>query len=260
MGDINANVIYYSTFPKTVLSKTRLAMLEDESVKEVINILHESSDSFQTDKRPSMMVLFLAIPGSGKSSLCNDLTPNMLGIFTNKRKLLVKEGDKVKGKYESVVQQQALDNTTSVIIADKNVPPISWLSVSDLCSQSQSVAVAVFPENLCDTHVGEGGMRFVYPFSLDYLAVYVSRGLGRAQNSHNEKLDSASDLACMIIVKFLCLYRKKTNKSLENDLQNFGERVQPSHKNPFFKEKNNTCPPILNRLCVVQSICKLATI
>ena len=47
MGDINANVIYYSTFPKTVLSKTRLAMLEDESVKEVINILHESSDSFQ---------------------------------------------------------------------------------------------------------------------------------------------------------------------------------------------------------------------
>ena len=27
----------------------------------------------------------------------------------------------MKGKYESVVQQQALDNTTSVIIADKNV-------------------------------------------------------------------------------------------------------------------------------------------
>ena len=58
MGDINANVIYYSTFPKTVLLKTRSAMLEDESVKEVINILHESSDSFQTDERPSMMVFF----------------------------------------------------------------------------------------------------------------------------------------------------------------------------------------------------------
>lgn len=218
--------------PKTVLSETPTNMLTDESVKEVINALQESSDLFQTDERPGMVVFFPAIPGSGKSELCKDLTPNTLGIINN-RKLLVKEGDTVKGKYYSVVQQHTLDNPASIVIADKNVPPVSWNSISHLCLHSQSMAVAVFPEDLCDTHLGG----FVYPFSLEYLAVCLSRVLGRAPNSHNGKLDSASDLACMIVVKFFCFYRNKTNVGLQNDLQFLGKGCNKIIRIPFFKDK-----------------------
>lgn len=223
--------------PKNALSETPTAMLKDDSVTELINALQESSDSFETDERPGMVVFFPAIPGSGKSELCNDLTPNMIGIAKN-RKLLVKEGDKIKGKYYSIVQQQALDNPAAVIIADKNVPPVSWNSISHLCSQSQSMAVAVFPENVGDTYVGDEPMRFVYPFNLEYLAVCLSRVLGRAPNSHNGKLDSATALACMIVVKFFCFYRNKTNKGLENDLQFLGKGFNKILRIPFFKDKD----------------------
>lgn len=227
--------------PKTALLQTPTTMLEGDNVNGLINTLQESSDSFQTDERPGVVVFFPAIPGSGKSSLCQGLTPGMLGM-TGKRKLLVEEGDKVRGKYYLTVTQKALDNPASVVIADKNVPPASWPLISDLCSQSQSVAVAIFPEGMENTHIGEGPMRFVYPFSLEYLAVCISRVLDRAPNSHNGKLDSATDLASMIVVKFFCFYRHKTYEALEKELHCLGKGCNNIIRIPFFSGKEAHFP------------------
>jgi len=235
--------------PKTALLQTPTTMLEEEYVNGLISTLQESSDSFQTDERPGVVVFFPAIPGSGKSSLCEGLAPSITGT-TGKRKLLVEEGDKVKGKYYLIVKQKALDNPASVVIADKNVPPTSWPLISDLCSQSQSVAVAIFPEGMENTHIGEGPMRFVYPFSLEYLAVCISRVLGRAPNSHNGKLDSATDLASMIVVKFFCFYRHKTHEALEKELHCLGKGCNRIIRIPFFKGKESHFPDDLRQALI----------
>merc|ERR1712130_222938 len=55
--------------------------------------------------------------------------------------------------------------------------------------------------------------QYYFPFSLPFLALCMSRVLNRQPNTHNGKLDMATNNACMIVVKFYCLYRSNSVSS-----------------------------------------------
>ena len=209
----------------------------------VLKQLKESSDSFQTDERPGMVVFFPVIPGSGKSALCSGITTEALGVG-NSRKLLVREGDKVKGKFYAVVEKEVLDVPAAILIADKNVPPISWSSISNICTKSRSVAVAVFPTGMEDTVIGDQISSHIYPFSLHYLAVCMYRVLSRDRNTHNGKLDAATETACMIVIKFYCLYRNVTNAQLGQRISTLGKSANTKITVPFFKDGQLPALPV----------------
>jgi len=186
-----------------------------------------------------LIVFFPAIPGSGKSSLCENLEVDLSSMSID-RKVLVREGDKIQGKYYQVIQKDSLDNPGSLLVVDKNVPPVSWQSIESICAKSRYIAAAVLPEGMSDTVIINGDHSYVFPFTLTYLAICMSRVLSRAPNSHNGKLDSASELACMIVVKFFCFYRKKATCKLEEGLQSIGPAPGKVIKVPFLK--NDTKP------------------
>lgn len=194
-----------------------------------------SMQSFQVDDRPGLIVFFPMIPGSGKSSLCQDITENSLGI-ENDRKLILREGDKVKGKFYKQIEKTILEAPACIAILDKNVPPASWFSISDLGAKSRSVLAAVLLKDMEDTTISNALSSHVYPFSLQFLAVCMSRVLDRKPNSHNGKLDAAADLACMIVVKFFCLYRDTTNEQMKDRFATMGTSCGVEFSVPFFKQ------------------------
>lgn len=214
----------------------------NNSVLQVIDKLKTASASFQTDDRPGLIVFFPAIPGSGKSSLCQNLEENLSSI-SQERKIIVREGDKTQGKYYQVIEKDTLDNPGSLLVIDKNVPPISWQSINGICTRSRYIAAAALPEEMSDTVVSSGNESYVFPFTLAYLAVCMSRVLSRPPNSHNGKLDSASELACMVVVKFFCFYRNRTCGKLHEGLDNIGSEPAKVIKISFFK--NEATPIVL---------------
>ena len=201
----------------------------DSKAKEVMSTLKESSDKNRRDERPGAIVYFPSIPGSGKSSLCSNTTPESICIGDD-RQLIMMEGDQVKGKFYNVVRQEILTKPASIAILDKNVPPASFSSVHSLCVESKSIAVPVLFDDMADTLVGSR----VYPFTLQHLAVCMSRVLRRQPDTHNGKLDSATNTACMVVVKFYCLYRNMTATVLKERVLNIGHNSKAIVV-PFFR-------------------------
>ena len=201
----------------------------NDTAKEVLAKLNEYRGSELPDEKPGIIVYFPMMPGSGKSSICRDITADALGIG-NGRKLVHMEGDQVKGKFYGVVAKELLAKPSSVAILDKNVPPTSFPAVHTLCVESKSIALPVLPMGMIDTYVGVD----VYPFSLQFLAVCMSRVLNRKSGSHPGKLDAATESACMVVVKFYCFYRHLTAAQLKNKLMYVGIQGNPIFI-PFFK-------------------------
>ena len=178
----------------------------------------------ETDEGPGILVFFPGIPGCGKSFLAGHVSVDELrnvrpGAKSKPaRKLLVLVGDATKKKYWSVVQDSRKRDTSSVVIADKNAPPISFETISTICFVTKALAVPVLPDVLALQTTEVHGIRsvkndksqdkkHVYPFSLAYLAVCLARVVSRPPGSHAGKLDRATARACMVVIKFYGFYR-----------------------------------------------------
>lgn len=220
----------------------------DDPAKAVMSKLKESCQNNQADERPSLVVYFPSMPGSGKSSLCQHITANSLAM-DGSRQLVLMEGDAIKqqgkAKFYDVARRR-LGKGPAVAILDKNVPPSSFAAVHGLCVESESVAIPVLLEGMRDTVVGDGASSHVYPFSLQHLAACMSRVLRRPPKSHTGKLDSATRNACMIVVKFYCFYRNMPLSVLKEKLLSIGCRAALKDELqeklvspwlPFFREK-----------------------
>jgi hypothetical protein len=205
----------------------------DETAKAVIQTIATPN---QTDERPGLIVYFPSIPGSGKSTLCSNIEEVTLASH-NDRSVIVREGDKVKGKFYIEMEKDIFTRRGCICVLDKNVPPVSFSSVHDLCSVSNCISAAVLPAGMKDTVVGND----IYPFSLEFLAVCMNRVLSRKGNAHNGKLDSATPNCCMIVAKFYCFYRHMSVSVLRERLLNVGTANQPIEV-PFFPR--NEVPPL----------------
>ena len=223
-SDLDTAIEYMHTndMAKAVLKQLKSCMTKDNG----------------SDQRPGLIVYFPSIPGSGKSSLCQNITSDMLGIG-NDRPLVLLEGDQVrtqgKGKFYKVVEKELLKKPYSIAILDKNVPPASFSSIHNLCIESKSVALSILPTGMQDTVVGNEVSSHVYPFSLHYLVVCMNRVLRRQSDSHSGKLDAATENACMVVVKFYCFYRDISTLLLKEKMRNVGYKGTDISV-PFFKE------------------------
>ncbi len=215
-----------------------LAFLRNnEAAKKMMEHLKDSTKSNELDERPGLLVFFPAIPGSGKSSLCENITADV--AERNGRRIVLMESDKVKnqvkGKFYNVVTKEILSQPSSVAILDKNVPPTSFSCIDALSYESRSIALSVLPIGLVDTRVGHDSSSHVYPFPLHYLAACMYHVLSREATTHIGKLDAGTKNACMIVVKFYCLYRHMTVEVLKQNLRKVGYHCQVTQI-PFFKE------------------------
>ena len=192
----------------------------------------KSSGDASLDERPGLIVYFPSMPGTGKSSLCRELSNESLDMGSD-RKLLVKEGDQIKGQFYKIVTKEVLNNPASVVIVDKNVPPASFSSVHNLSIGSRSFALPVIFSGMEDTSIGQ----HTYPFTLKHLAVCISRVLKRDAKSHKGKLDSGTKNACLIVVKFYCFYRNLTVERLVSKLRSIGCSQCEELTIPFFTKQ-----------------------
>jgi len=232
--------------------KTTIEYLHtNNAAKEVMSKLKSClKDSSKSDERPGLIVYFPSIPGSGKSSLCKDIDSD--NTLTCGRHVQLLEGDQVKkqgeGKFYDVVEKLLLTNPgSSITILDKNVPPISFSAIHKLCVERKCISLPVLPMGMEDTIVDNT----CYPFSLRCLAVCISRVLQRQPNTHGGKLDSATDNACLICVKYYCFYRNMTEATLKEKLQTVGGyQGEEIVKVPFFKKDASSLdlPPDLKTI------------
>mmetsp|Transcript_8810 Transcript_8810/g.22165 ORF Transcript_8810/g.22165 Transcript_8810/m.22165 type:complete len:1405 (+) Transcript_8810:822-5036(+) len=205
----------------------------------------------------------LVEPSRGKSTVVNtDSGPFATSNErepTNEsgRTVIVKEGDVIGKKYWDIVtgdlsplsassgknrgkknskkqkaEQNSSNNQTDqnskrlpvTFIADKNVPPPSWPKIGQVVAESNTVPIAVLPDDSCFQTTTIQGSRnrdgsfnyetsHFYPFSLKFLAVCMLRVLNRPPNSHNGKLDSSTEEACMVVVQFFSFYRYLSRES-----------------------------------------------
>ena len=211
----------------------------NDTTKDIIDRLKACGIHGDMDERPGLVVYFPSIPGSGKSSLCQDITADtlLLGVSNNDREVVVMEGDQTVGKFYQVVTKQRLTNPSSIVILDKNVTPTSFVTVDTVCRQSQggSLAVPVLPMGMIDTYVSKESTSFLYPLSLQFLAVCISRVLNRTPATHPGKLDAATETACMVVVKFYCFYCNMSASRLKEKLLNIGNQGKVLFI-PFFKD------------------------
>jgi len=226
---------------------------------DVMQKICDKSDAFKEKQRPGLLIIFPVIPGSGKSSLCKDIIPIMLGIEDG-REVVVRAGDRVKGKYYRVVETEKYEDPSSIYIADKNGAPSSWRTILDICTKSKGYPIAAVPDSLafCDTSITstvEKGsdniveIRYDYPYSLHYLAVCMLRVLQREPSTHDGKLDSGCQTACMIVVMFFCLYRDITTEKLLARFTRGNSNSNPVITVPFFaKEELPNLPDVLDKV------------
>ena len=218
--------------------QTTIAYLHsNDAAKEVMSKLKRClKDTAKSDERPGLIVYFPSIPGSGKSSLCKDIDSDR--TLACDRHLQLLEGDQVKkqgeGKFYDVAEKLLLTNPcSSITVLDKNVPPISFSAIHKLCVERKCIPLPILPMGMDDTLVDNS----CYPFSLQNLAVCISRVLQRQPNTHSGKVDSATDNACMICVKYYCLYRNMTEAILKEKLHMVGGyQGKEIVKVPFFKK------------------------
>lgn len=206
---------------EVVSNEESSAAVEEKEMDKIVPIISELSASLPSqDKGPGLLVFFPAIPGCGKSTLCsesvNKAIVKAMADASNGSFVTTCEGDRVNGKYWPHVMKQRLEKTSSVLLADKNAAPASWSSIADICDKSHALPVPVLPDSVALStvvveHTSPSASRLSrqcsYPFSLQYLAVCILRVLMRPTGSHNGKLDRSTEDACMVVVKFYCLYR-----------------------------------------------------
>lgn len=207
----------------------------DETAKDLMRKLKDFSKENESDDRPGVIIYFPSIPGSGKSTLCESLTADSLGIGSD-RKLALIRGDEVKGKFYNVAAKEILAQSSCVAILDKNVPPISFASIHELCLESKSIAIYLLFAGMGDTWVGVETSSQVYPFTLHFLAACMSRVLNREPETHAGKLDASTENVCMVVVKFYTFYRNMTVALLKEKLQGIGY-LSKEVLIPFFKEE-----------------------
>jgi hypothetical protein len=186
---------------------------------------------------PSLVLLmsfYCSCRGCGKSTLLHDcdqiqqrLEPESGESST--RRLIVRVGDKVKGKYWPTVTTERLQAQSSVYLADKNVPVSTWELVGKVAATSKGVAVPVIPDSgALETVTIEGihGLdgdvkdtrKHFYPFSLRYLAVCMTRVCDRVAGTHAGKLDRGTSRACLIVMKFFSMYRYIAAENFCNEI------------------------------------------
>ena len=248
----SSTVLVPANDSKTITAQASEHFLSElEKIKLVFQVEGTSSSP-----RPGMLVFFPSMPGAGKSSVAGEETEKQLrddlAEYGKNHSLVVRMGDKTKGKYWSVVKQERKKNVSSLYIADKNVPSPTWGLVASLCNETKAMAVPIFPDDasLKTTIVNgirkpDGSMdherKHVYPFSLHYLAVCMHRVVSRPPNTHPGKLDSSTDRACMIVLLFFGLYRRSTaeefRQNLQHQFQQSGAVLGSPIEVPFFSKR-----------------------
>jgi hypothetical protein len=229
------------SLPKSIVQNDGHPSLEDYSAA-IDAIMQAAScapwNSLEWDARPGLIVFFPAIPGSGKSGLVGSkekeladrlsISPSDSSNRTRGVDLLV--GDEHGKLFWSLVKSVRLKNApSSVTIIDKNTPPASWRVVGDICSLTNAVPVAVFPDSSSLRTTRILGMRnpdgtfdpdksHFYPFSLEYLAISVARVLQRPPSTHIGQLDSGTNIAAMVVVMFYAFYRYKSAEDIRDDI------------------------------------------
>ena len=208
-------------------------------------------------QQPGLLLFFPGIPGCGKSSLMEGTTQQTIQKKLSEiqkdhpdkseRKLEIFVGDKIKEKFWSKVTLGRLKDSSGVTIADKNAPNFtSWKTVGALCAKTRAFGVPVLPDQLAlqttevrGTQNKSDDRKHVYPFSLAYLAVCLSRVLERPAGSHDGKLDSGTKRASLIVIMFYTLYRDISAEmildQIESAVTNEGALLFEPIRVPFFK-------------------------
>ncbi|KAK6141957.1 hypothetical protein DH2020_024307 [Rehmannia glutinosa] len=190
------------------------------------------------------------IPGCAKSALCKEIlsTPGALGDDRPVHSLM---GDLIKDYLaiavvysqvsllitlltifvfsygslyrELVVAEERRKKPYSILLADKNAPNEEvWRQIEDMCRSTKASAVPVVP----DSEGTESN-----PFSLDALAVFIFRVLGRV--NHPGNLDKSSPNAGYVLLMFYHLYDGKNRNEFEAELiERFGSLVKMPLLNP----------------------------
>ncbi|KAL7468445.1 hypothetical protein ACHAXS_008682 [Conticribra weissflogii] len=251
-------------------------------VEELLDKLTVASNALPSqDTRPGLLVFFPGIPGCGKSSLCGNsdiqevLTKKCSEIWDSRnnnrtsiesqfqdRRIAVFEGDKIEGKYWPHILKRRLEQPSSITIADKNSTPNAWDIIKEVSEKSKAVPLPILPDAtaLSTTIVkSQPHAQSCYPFSLLYLATCILRVLTRPAGTHNGKLDSETETACMIVVKFYCLYRGISAEDMSILILNkvafsyCDEDCRPIVTVPFFKGCNLELPPDLQN-CLMDAL------
>ncbi|XP_040991726.1 tRNA ligase 1 [Juglans microcarpa x Juglans regia] len=179
-------------------------------------------------KKEGLIIFFPGIPGCAKSALCKELL-NAPGGFGDDRPISSLMGDLIKGRYWPKVADECKRKPYSIMLADKNAPNEEvWRQIEDMCRRTNASAVPVVPDS-------EGTDS--NPFSLDALAVFMSRVLQRV--NHPGNLDKASPNAGYVLLMFYNLYDGKSRKEFEGELvERFGSLV----KMPLLKSDRSPLP------------------
>ncbi|KAK6163268.1 hypothetical protein DH2020_000132 [Rehmannia glutinosa] len=132
-------------------------------------------------KDEGLIVFFPGIPGCAKSALCKEIlsTPGALGDDRPVHSLM---GDLIKAKYWGKVAEERRKKPYSILLADKNAPNEEvWRQIEDMCRSTKASAVPVVP----DSEGTESN-----PFSLDALAVFIFRVLGRVNHPNRNEFEA----------------------------------------------------------------------
>jgi len=226
---------------------------KNEQLQAVLKKLIEVSNSApKLDVRPGLLVFFPQLPGSGKTSLTNEVGKKELkrAFSEEKREILISMGDKVKGKYWQAVKATRSSKSSAVFIADKNAPPNAWSTVAS--SIKNGIGVAVFPDSAALSTTAIQGIISIkgiedtsrqhhYPFSLPFLAICMARVVSRPAKSHPGGLDCGLSYACWVVIKFFAFYRSITSDELfdtvkDKILKEGGICSSSPVQVPFFRE------------------------
>jgi len=199
-----------------------------------------SDESQKQISRPGILVFFPQIPGAGKSFLCKDLSTHLLKEGCDKA-IWCREADTTTGKYFLKLRSDIRTQPSSIFVADKNIPIQSFSHISEICSEFNLMAIAVLPNGMEDTsiHVNGSNRAVVFPFTLEFLAVCLSRVIKRDPTSHPGNLDKGNESMCMIVIKFYCLYRSITVRKLLNGVYSLGKALNNTIEVPFFSTKSS---------------------
>ena len=225
-----------------------------ECSKEIVQFLQcvtgLSKQLFAENQKYGALSFFVGIPGSGKSTICDAISSQSVEVGIN-RQIIVRESDKIKEKFYRFAKREKLEYPSSIYVADKNAPPGSWSIISDICTETKGIPIPILPDSqaLKDTYIssemepGSGSIESCYPFTLHYLAVCMLRVLQRREdNAHHSKLGPNLEDACMIVVKFYCLYKNLQVSELHQYLESISKFQSKSVIAPFFKE--DALPPL----------------
>jgi hypothetical protein len=202
-----------------------------------------SKESQNIIKKPGILTFFPLIPGAGKSFLCQELGDHLLKGGCDKQIYLM-EGDNTSGKFFLKLRGNIRSQPSSVFVADKNIPNQSFSSISDLCSEFNLTAIAVLPNGMKDTLIQTKNCTVVFPFSLEFLAVCLSRVIMRDPASHPGNLDKENEYMCMIVIKFYCLYRGITVRKFLYQVHSLGKAMNTIIEVPFFSTEKGPLPEI----------------